>query len=80
MNDLFESLYRIYCISFQRKEKSEKNFKWELSLEIIHELNNQLVFKREEDDSTTAMLFGIPIEINYHDPKCMKLWEDVTND
>ena len=55
------------------------DYKWKLGIDILKELGmNDEVFQSKLT-CTVATLYGIDIEIDYLDPRNIRLFEDITN-
>ena len=56
-----------------------KDFKWRLGTDILKELNgNNELFDGKYGD-TVKTLYGIDIEIDYANPRNLRLFEDITS-
>lgn len=53
------------------------NFKWELGVEVINRLIKNVCYIVGADGNHFDTLMGYPVEINYDDPKTVKLWMEV---
>ena len=78
-----EHLNLLYVLSQDRTERLGINFnladyKWVLGMNVIRDIeyNNHYIVSGQDCPRT---LFGIVIEIDYHNPDNVQLWENITN-
>ena len=55
-----------------------EKYKFEIGSHIFDELKKSPELMHNSFEKNT--IFGIEIELNFHNPDCIKLYEDITND
>jgi predicted hydrolase (HD superfamily) len=55
----------------------EYNYKWCLGIGVISEIAKNTIYYSQDEKRT---LFGIAIDIDYHNDFRMELWKNITND
>ncbi len=78
----YEHLKMLYVtLRHSRLDFEQEKYKFEIGGKIFNELGTRPELKNIwHDPITKNTIFGIEIELNYHDPDCIKLYEDITND
>jgi hypothetical protein len=73
-------LYYIRCGALKNdKAFNEDNYKWCLGVGVINEIDvAKNIIHYNQDEKRT--LFGIAVDIDYHNSFRMELWKNITND
>lgn len=77
---IMNQLYFIRCGAMKNdKAFNEDNYKWCLGVGVISEKDvAKNIIHHSQDEKRT--LFGIAIDIDYHNDFRMELWKNITND
>lgn len=77
---IMNQLYFIRC-GAQKNDNyfNEDNYKWCLGVGVISEIDiAKNIIHHSQDEKRT--LFGIDVDIDYHNDFRMELWKNITND
>ena len=80
MNDIRGFLQVLYCTLRQMKgcHFHSNDYKWRLGTEVINELKLGTIYSIKSLNEP-RYLYGIEIEIDYKNPRTVRLFEDITN-
>jgi hypothetical protein len=73
----------LYALTRERAERlhipfDDNDYKWILGVRVVRDLE-YLTHSAYIDASDIRTLFGIVVEIDYHNPNNIQLWENITN-
>lgn len=77
---IIKQLYLIRCGAIKKDNFfNENNYKWCLGVGVISEIDDtEYMIHHSRDEKRT--LFGIDVDIDYHNDFRMELWKNITND
>lgn len=71
INILYHTLRQVKGFRYDSKD-----YKWRLGQAIVDEYINDI---RQPSEFEVATLYGIEVELDYHNPHNLQLFEDITN-
>ena len=78
IDQIFETFGRMRCEALfyeERLKLGRGEYKWEIGIGIYEKVKKLSALQHEEDEAPTLM--GWPVEINYKNSTCIKLWRDI---
>jgi hypothetical protein len=83
--DAYKYMMGLYKFAILRADKmgsifQKGDYKWKIGIDVMADLStSDLIMETLTYLTPTTTLFGIPVEIDTHDPHNIQLWENITN-